>query len=299
MTALNIGAYALGVLGADNIGQNLNAIRQAGWTTINLGLFHIGRPQLHGQQHGDIIFNSPDKVVSDGLYVYNPDWPGQLSQLKQGGNVTNLFASIGGGSPVEDFSTIATIYRNNGNSFAGTALQRNFVTLRQTIPALDGIDLDCEDYYDPPSFLAFCAMLLDLGFALSFCPYTQQDFWVQALVKLQSAYPGKVRWWNLQTYDGGTGNDPQQWAQAINAAMPNFATQNYILGSSEAGSYDNCPSDVQDTLSTFAGEPALGGGFIWNLDQVIQPSGPCPGATQGDYVKAIVAGCTARQTTPA
>jgi hypothetical protein len=299
MAALNIGAYALGVLGPGNIAQNLGPIRQAGWTTINLGLFHIGRPDISGQQWGDIIFNSPDKVVSGGKYVYSPDWPNQLAQLKQGGSVTHLFASVGGGWPVEDFATIAKIYRNNGNSFAGTALQQNFATLRKTIPALDGVDMDCEDYYDPPSFLAFCQMLVEMGFALSFCPYTEQSFWVQALVKLQSQYPGKVRWWNLQTYDGGAGNDPQQWAQAINAALPGFVTQGYIFGSSEAGSGGNCPSDVQDTLSGFAGEPALGGGFIWNLDQVIQPNGACPGATQTDYVKAIIAGCTAKQMAPA
>ena len=43
MTAPIIAAYALDALGPANIATNLEATK-AGWTTILLGLFHIGYP---------------------------------------------------------------------------------------------------------------------------------------------------------------------------------------------------------------------------------------------------------------
>ena len=40
-----------------------------------------------------------------------------------------------------------------------------------TFPAIDGIDMDCEETYDVPSFAAFCKMLIGIGFGITFCPY--------------------------------------------------------------------------------------------------------------------------------
>jgi hypothetical protein len=56
MTALQIAAYAAGALGPTDIAANLDATRRAGWTTIILGLFHIGYPP--DQVEAEIFFNS-------------------------------------------------------------------------------------------------------------------------------------------------------------------------------------------------------------------------------------------------
>lgn len=281
MSASIVALYAGGPLGPDSIGANLDATRAAGWTTIILSLFHIGRPQISGQRYGDIIFNGAPLVISQGVYKADPSWPGSIAQLKQGGTIDTLYASFGGGSPVEDFATIQTIYEQNGNSFAGTDLERNFQVFKETFPAIDGIDLDCEDNYDQPSFVAFCELLAGIGFSLTFCPYAswEQPFWTGSLAAVESSAPGAVKWWNLQCYDGGGGNDPSAWGRAISEALPGFRVDGFIA----AGDWtEGGPAAVQALLSRFAGEPAVGGGFIWNMDQILESP-----STMADYVNAI------------
>ena len=89
--------------------------------------------------------------------------------------------------------------------FCGTQLEKNCEVFRATFPAIDGIDMDCEETYDLPSFVAFSKMLAGMGFNLTFCPYdtNQMNFWTTALVQIEQAYPDVVKWWNLQCYDGG------------------------------------------------------------------------------------------------
>lgn len=279
MNTPNIALYAGGPLGPGAIVQNLPATQQAGWTTIILGLFHIGRPEISGQNYGDIIFNGTPTVMS-GAYVADPFWPDNVAQLKQdGSSVTKIYASVGGGGPVEDYQTLQNIYQANGNSFSGTPLEQNFQLLRQTFPAIDGIDMDCEDNYDQASFVAFCEMLIGMGFDITFCPYTNQQFWTASLGQLQESNPGVVKWWNLQCYDGGNGNDPQNWAAAITASIPPFPTDGFIV----AGDWTNdSPSQVTSLISSFSGEASLGGGFIWNMDGILGG-----GSTMEEYADAV------------
>jgi hypothetical protein len=89
-------------------------------------------------------------VVSRGEYVADAAWPSQVAALKSAGSVTRIYASVGGGEPVVDFATIKSIYTSNGNSFAGTDLEKNFQKLHDTFKAIDGIDMDCEETYDLP-----------------------------------------------------------------------------------------------------------------------------------------------------
>ena len=228
MSSPNVAVYAGGPLGPGQIQKNLAAVRAAGWTTIILGLFHVGRDELPGQTDGDIIFNDLPTVMS-GAYVAEPNWPAQVATLTQNPTtVEQLYASFGGGGPVEDYTTIARIYHANHNSFQGTNLETNLIVFRKMFPTITGIDLDCEDAYDPPSFNVFCGLLIGLGFDLTFCPYTSTDFWVQALAVIEQHSAGSVKWWNLQCYDGGAGNDPADWASAISAALPKFPTAGFI-----------------------------------------------------------------------
>jgi hypothetical protein len=294
-----IALYAGGPLGPSEIAQNLAATQAAGWNTIILSLFHIGNPQNQGQSWGDIIFNGSPMVVSQGQYVADASWPANVAALKQTGAITKVYASIGGGQPVVDFGTLQTIYEQNGNSFSGTMLEANFQVFRKTFPAIDGIDMDVEDTYDQPSFVAFCQMLIGMGFDITFCPYTQPSFWTGSLAALQQSNPGAVKWWNLQCYAGGAGNDPGTWADAITQAIPGFATGGYIVASDWSRWYNtqyhywdgDCPPAVTALLSGFAGEPSLGGGFIWNMDAILNdgpnPAGCGSAQTMADYAAAV------------
>jgi hypothetical protein len=94
--------------------------------------------------------------------------------------------------------------------------------------------MDCEDYYDTEddkfnSFAAFCEMLIEMGFDITFCPYERQDFWVAMMKRILVSHPNRVKWWNLQCYDGGGRNKPEDWANAIKKAIPWFPTDRFIL----------------------------------------------------------------------
>jgi hypothetical protein len=142
-----------------------------------------------------IIFNNDDPIViRDGKYIAAPDWPGHITELKGlGSKVTQLYACFGGAPPwVHDFATIKKIYNDNNNSFSGTQLEKNCEVFRATFPAIDGIDMDCEETYDPPSFVDFCKMLTGMDFHITFCPYTMTEFWTKALVQIEKAHPHVV-----------------------------------------------------------------------------------------------------------
>ena len=122
MTELNIAAYALDALGPSKIETNLDAVRQGGWTTILLGLFHIGYPP--DQAEGEIFFNSTS-IIKGGRdagkfsAAFDRSWPRTIAELKRNSGITRIHASFGGGDPVVDFTTIKNIYEANNKSFKG------------------------------------------------------------------------------------------------------------------------------------------------------------------------------------
>jgi hypothetical protein len=323
MTAPSIAAYALDALGPANIATNLEATRAAGWTTILLGLFHIGYPP--DQAEAEIFFNSTSIIKGGkdaGMFNagFDPTWPQQIAALKKNSPITRIHASFGGGPPVVDFTTIKKIYEANNNSFKGTALETNLQLISDTfkeidgIKPIDGIDMDCEDVYDPASFVAFCEMAIGMGFNLSFCPFKCKGFWTGALATLENSHPGRVTFWNLQCYSGGRCNVPQSWADAIKQTLPDFDTDGYILAGDwcrfldqlDANPADwiwvgDCPAAMERKFAPFKAPPdapkgqrPIGGGFVWTLDNIMgyaasQKQKPDPEPCS-DYVAAIKAG---------
>ncbi len=265
-------------------------VKKAGWTNIILCLYHI-------DQAGNISFNDK-RIVQDGTYTGSLYWPGMIGGLKNGGSINTISASIGG-EGVSDFRNIQAIYEENTNSFTDTQLEKNFQTFRKTFPAIDIIDMACEDYYDPLSFVAFCKMLIDMGFGISFClynnPWTFPHFWTSSLAQLENYKPGVVKWWNLQCYNGGAGNTPQQWAKAINKLIPDFNTTEFIIAGDWSIIPNLCgdsPEQVSELFQNFGSQSSLGGGFIWTIDNIVlnreETSSACgKNVAMKDYVNAI------------
>lgn len=309
MSNLNISAYGEGVMYPPLLSTHLAAVQTAGWTSVVVGLFHIDASGNIGFNDTPIITNT----ASTASYVGDSTWPGLLAQLLQPAagattTVSTLLASFGGGG-VSDFTNVQAIYEANSNSFAGTPLQQNFQLLRNTFPAISLIDMDVEDNYDAPSFVALCQMLGAMGFGITFCPYTNTSFWTGALATLNVSNPGLVQYWNLQCYDGGQGNSPVQWAQAIEKAIPGFNTNAYIVAGdwsrnlvqpkkSPAYWQGDCPPAVTALLNSFNAPACLGGGFIWTIDQILAYAAnqqilpdpaPCGSVTLASYAQAIQA----------
>ena len=155
--------------------------------------------------------------------------------------------------------------------------------------------MDVEDTYDMESFVAFCRMVSAERFKITFCPYTEMNFWVDSLKQLQQSRTGPVKWWDLQCYDGGGNNNPQEWADAISRALPNFDTKGYILASDwvlDSTGNGDCPDGVVSKLSQFKNQPAVGGAFLWTIGNILwqetQTPNPCgTRASMADYVAAV------------
>jgi hypothetical protein len=299
MANRTIAAFGLGEVCPPNLAKNMSAIQKAGWTTIIVSLFHI-------DALGNLGINDT-MITNNGIYIGNPDWPGQLQQLLKGPGttITTLEASIGGWG-VQDFENVKTIYQKNNKSLEGTLLQKTFGTFFTKFPAIRLIDMDMENTYDQDSFVAFCRMLIKIGFGITFCPYdqSQQSFWTNSLAALNKSNPGAVKWWNLQCYAGGEGNDPKSWADAISKAIPGFNTKGFILASDWSRFLDkeqwewngDCPPTMQTMLAQYAKEPSVSGAFLWNIDQILNYAAdqkikpdpqPCGVVGMTDYVAAM------------
>jgi len=284
MSALNLVLYAGDELGPLKIESELTYyyVQRGGFTTIVIGMFHIGDPDAaFDTELGDIIFNGGNPIlIRDGSFFYSgaQTWASQIKRLKtsSGSNVTKVYASFGGGSPVQDFATIKKIYEQNGNSFEGTMLKKNLGIFAGTFngpKAIDGIDMDCEETYDMPSFVAFCEMMIGFGFSITFCPFVaQSDFWTPAQQQLEAKHPGIVKWWNLQCYAGGGDNTPGDWT------TPSMPDGFLIPGdwvrfwnpNPPVGWMGDCPTAMQAKFAGpgFKKQRCVGGGFVWDLDLV-------------------------------
>lgn len=298
-TSLKIGAYGEGILHPPKLKKHTSTIQNAGWDTILIGLFHIS-------VSGEIGFNNEQIISKEKGYFGDKNWGSQLTTLLTGSKVKTLIASFGGGG-VGDFNNIKNIYNDNNQSFSRTNLESNFKTFKKTFPMISALDMDCEDEYDQVSFVAFCQMLISIGFEITFCPYdyfSEINFWTSSLAKLEKSNPGKVLRFNLQCYDGGGSNTPKEWAKKIQEAIPAFNTDGFIWAGDWSRNYNkniaqwvgNCPSDMQTHLAEFKGETSVGGAFLWTIDQIenyakeqaIHPdSNSCGTITQVEYVNAI------------
>jgi len=305
MAAPKIGIYAGDPLNPERIRTEGDRIKAAGWTTIIVSLFHVSDTRQNLPDGSMIYFNDIPIITLGQPATPYKGWNKALLQLKENSSIEKIYLSFGGGPPVRDFQTIRDIYNVN-NTFDATMLKRNLEALRDLLPDIDGIDMDCEETYERASFVAFCKLMDSLGYRLTFAPYQEQKFWIDALIDLQSL-PGVVERINLQL----GAYDPQDWVTQFKSA--GFDTTNFFLSGDLSAYYDphpdglppgwygSCPSTVTENLISRRKniETSIAGGFIWNLDNILNPDWTkehgfgCGGTqfrTMEEYVSAITAG---------
>ncbi|MCU0434827.1 MAG: hypothetical protein MUC87_15335 [Bacteroidia bacterium] len=317
MSNHNAVIYAGNALGPANISTNSLDITKSGFTTLILGLAHIGRgpgayEPVAGQQTGDIVFNNPSDggliMISNGVYVGPSDWPQQLRGLMDG-NITQIGLSIGGGGCL-DYETIWSNFVVDGAISSDTVLYQNFAVLKQQFPCISFIDFDCEEFgssYDMTynwveAVIAFGNMLKELGINITFCPYTNPFGWMKALKALYSPSEPTVLWMNLQCYDGGGDNNPTDWARVVSETIPGldgaaFTVSGLWCCNTSKPYCGSTPAQVEYSFECWVGQMKCTGGFIWNYDDVLanQNSNACNpnysgSKTSVDYAQAIIQG---------
>jgi hypothetical protein len=324
---MNTVLYAGNALGPTNISRNTNNVLESGFTTIQLGLLHIGRGPggaknpKRGLITGDIIFNNEEEggliVISNGVYKGPETWPSQLKQLlSTQGKVTRMGWSVGGGD-CEDYQTIWGNFLVNPKN---NVLYENFAKLKELFPFVDFIDLDCEEfesgYYPDYQWIEavtdFGIMLKKIGFSLTFCAYESEQEktrsgWIEILKRLYAVQGPSVCSMNLQCYDGGSGTDPQTWAKEVQnlGIDASFIVPGLWCCNTEKAYCGSTPSEVKDKFAGWKAAwgkdiPPPGGGFIWKYEDILanENSPACTGNVPGsanleEYRAAIVKGLTA------
>lgn len=258
MATFNTACYC--GLGPGDVSKYTPIFQTSGIKTVIQWALHIGRDELPPQKFGDFVFNGgyPTQnypFISNGKFNPNGNsaiqaWPDDLAGLKKNGGVEEIFFSIGGqGDPVFDFTTIQYMLDNG----MADVLHKNFKTLRDKFPAIDGIDLDCEEFgFSPSEFpklypipdnnmvgsntiFQLSRILFDLGFEVTFCPAFPGDPWQESMQLLSNA-GYTVSKWNLQCYSGGYPNRQiiTNWLQSIGSVQ--LPKGGPVIGNN-AGSY--------------------------------------------------------------
>ena len=303
-------AYVREAGGPGELQKHVTDIRESGLTSVILIGLKLGWPDDDPRQKvGDLFYNDypVNLIVSGGKFDPNctpaiKAWPEQVAQLKQHGSVSNVFLSFAGLRPFSaDFEIIQAMF------LLGQAdtLKQMIVALKEAftkdgVCAIDGFDLDCEeDCIRPETIVRFCQMVFDLGFKVTFCPYTNMTWWQECMQALWNGRDGRDRdklcWWNLQCYSGGSGNlnNLQPWIDALSEVVGDGAA--YLvpglapMGEDDVGGDVHCPSGFE-TIAAGWNNPKLGGMFLWRYDPLALAKNQalCDGQNNlKNYVKAI------------
>lgn len=246
----------------------MNDLRASGFTTVMVWSIHVN-------QNGDLNLN--DKaLIANGEYVGdNPDWAAQLATLKQAPtSVNRIEVSIGAGGTT-DFESIQSLVASQGTG-PDSVLYRNFQKLKELTGA-DAANFDDESAYDVASATAFGQMLVGQGYAITFAPYTNRNFWVSLKTNLGTAVDRIY----LQDYSGGTGNDPKSWSDALGMAVqPGLWSRH-----GDSCTQGDDPASVKAQMSAWRQTAGITGGFMWLYDDIQKCT--APGLTTADYAAAI------------
>jgi hypothetical protein len=262
-------------------------VKNSGFTTVVAWCIHV-------YENGDLYFNDT-AVVQGGKYVGDPNWNTQLASFKEGTtSVNRVLLSILG-----PFANIQSLGTQKGG-----VIYNNFQALFDATPAIDGIDFDNEDLYDQTTMVDFALMLQAIGYQqITFCPYRLPDTWADWLAAIDSQSPGLVTGFNLQCYDGGYYNDPQDWITAIQNTMgSSFDAKGFVYPglwcvhppACTPGRDNDCPVTVTSKFKGWQPEGIQGGWiYLYDAIQKCLNSGACGSDVSMDtaaYASAIVQG---------
>lgn len=207
---------------------------------------------------GDLNFNGEFPLTSGGVYVGNqtyPNFPADMAQLKQG-TVKRVTFSVGS-SNFGDWENITALIEAQGTG-PNSILYKDFQALKSAIPALDAIDFDDENSYNSPTTIAFGVMLGQLGYHVMPDPYTNNSYWINVVSQINSQLPGTVDGVHLQTYAGGTGNNPcVDWNFGSVPVFPGLWDQ------------VDTPLQVGQIINGWHRECKILGGFMWIYDDFV------------------------------
>jgi hypothetical protein len=226
---------------------------------------------------GDLNLNGEFPLTSAGAYIGNqtyPDFPADLASIKKG-KVTRVTLSVGS-SNYGDWEDIKALVKSQGTG-PDSILYKDFAAIKAALP-VDAIDFDDENSYDSASTIKFATMLGGLGFKVTMNPYTNANYWISVVSKINAQSAGTVDGIHLQTFAGGEGNSPcSGWNFGSVPVYPGISDQ------SSAAPYLT-PAQTQTAIKNWHTQCGITGGWVWIFDQIAGTS------KVRKYAHAITAG---------
>ncbi|KAH8778823.1 coagulation factor 5/8 type domain-containing protein [Diaporthe sp. PMI_573] len=238
----------------DALQSNTTALKTSGFDTLLI--FRIGV-----LENGDLVYYSTGDageavdapVVTAGAYVGGSALADKIKSFKTGETLVNR-VEVSLVSHDATFVNIRNLVTANGTG-ADTPLYQNFEALR-TAWDLDAFNNDDESVYDVASTVTFAKLLGDIGYKYSIAPYTNTGFWSSVAEQL----PGLLDRVYLQVYDGGAGNDPGAWQDALGLKV----TPLVWVTNDAKPSQGNTPEQAQAKFANWNTRYSVDGGGYWN-----------------------------------
>ncbi len=235
-----------------NVEKNIYELEHAGYSEAIVWSVEVNTT-------GDLNFNGEFPLTSKGVYVGNKTYPkfaADMAKLKKAGIVKRITFSIGS-SNYGDWEDIRDLVNAQGVG-SKSILYKDFKALKKAIPALDALDFDDENSYDEPTTVKFGVMAGKLGYKVMPDPYVNASYWQSVVSEINKKLPGTVDGVHLQTYAGGSGNNPcSGWDFGKVPVFPGFWDQ------------VDTPSQVKSIISGWHKECGIIGGTMWIYDDFV------------------------------
>lgn len=219
----------------------MDDLRESGYNTVIIWSVHV-------HSNGDLYING-NLVCSGGAYVGQAAWKTQWATLRQAPTTINRVELSVGAAGCTDFEGISDLIAANGTG-KNTVLYKNFAALIAATGA-DAINYDDESLYDVASSVSFGQMCNAMGVKVTLCPYSNTNFWADVKTQLGSTVDRVY----LQCYDGGAGNDPEEWTNNMGMkVIPGLWGKN------------SSASDVGSYMGSW--KNSISGGFMWQYDEM-------------------------------
>ena len=234
-----------------NAANNISEIKSSGFTEVVVWNIEV-------KTNGDLNFNGEFPLVSGGAYIGNQthaDFASNMALLKTGA-VKRITFSVGS-SNVGDWQDVKALVQAQGTG-PSSILYKNFQALKAAIPSLDAIDFDDENSFDESSTVQFAVMLGGLGYHVALDPFDNASYWQSVASSTNAQRSGTVDSVHLQTYAGGSGNNPcSGWSFGSVPVWPGFWDQN------------DTPSQVGSAVASERAQCGISGAFMWLYDDFV------------------------------
>jgi len=221
-------------------------------TLKNSGFTYAILFNINVEANGDLTMDG-DTLCANGKYVFdstNPNYIADVTALRTSFSTIRRVECCIGGWTNQSYFQIRDLIKAQGTG-TSSILYKNFQALRNAIPAIEAINNDDEGCYDVETATAFHVMLYDIGFKTTIAPYTRKSFWQSFVTNVNNLRPDAVDRVDLQCYDGGAGNNPNDWNLGVKmtAGMLSYTA--------------NGATAIPAQMTAWKNTTSIVGGFYW------------------------------------